>query len=292
MDILWLEAVMVAGAVVLWMQRRKAANREVDRRVERGGLPADGVYVEAAQLWFRRRQETVIIGVLIAALMAIVVLVLSRWIAGTPLLSGRDFDLRLLTWIVAPMAGAVGFASLFHGYRAVRASRTDEPRTAALRPRQLTDYLSPFELALYYAAVVLPLVDAGLGIVVLGRTDHPGRGWFLVTTGLAGVLLWAVGLVILRMALRVNQSSSGQDELRWQEAFRATILRDIGTAMYTVSFLLGTAPLMAIDWPSDIPGWVPTFATVLFAVSVLAWCTTWLLADSKSGLRRVQRVAG
>jgi hypothetical protein len=52
------------------------------------------------------------------------------------------------------------------------------------------------------------------------------------------------------------------------------------------------APLMAIDWPSDIPGWVPSFATILFVVSVVAWCSTWALADSTSGLRRVQRVAG
>jgi hypothetical protein len=134
-EVLWVVGLMVVSSGILWTQRRKAAQREVDRRVERGGLLGERDLVEAALEWYRRRQEILILGVL------------------------------------------------------------------------------------------------------------------------AGVLI----------------------------ASRRVL---------TVSWLLGAAMPMSFEWPSDVPGYVEPLATVLFLVSVALWCTALMVAASRRGLQRVQRVAG
>lgn len=291
-DVLWLVAALVLMSVVLWVQRRKAAQREVDRRVERGGLPGDRDLVEVALEWYRRRQEILILGVLAGVLVAGAAVVLVHLGIDLGFVPGTALDARLLTWLLAATAAFGGFATLINGYRTVRASRADGPRLAALRPRKSSDYLSPVEIAIYDGCVVLPLVGAALGVVVLGTNDHPERGWILIGSGLAAVVVWAIGLLLMRTALRVNQPSGREAELRWQEAFRATTLRDIGSAVLTVAWLLGAAMPMSFEWPSDVPGYVSPLATVLFLVSVGLWCTALMVAASRRGLQRVQRVAG
>lgn len=292
MDVLWLVAALVLMSVVLWVQRRKAAQREVDRRVERAGLPGDRDLVEAALEWYRRRQEILILGVLAGVLVGGAAVVLVHLGIDLGFVPGTALDTRLFTWLLAAMAAFGGFATLINGYRTVRAARSDGPRLAALRPRKLSDYLSPIEIAIYGGCVVLPLVGAALGVVVLGTNERPGRGWILIGSGLAGVVVWAIGLLLTRTALRVNQPSGREAELRWQEAFRATTLRDIGSAVLTVAWLLGAAMPMSFEWPSDVPGYVEPLATVLFLVAVALWCTALMVAASRYGLQRVQRVAG
>ncbi|MEV0798529.1 hypothetical protein AB0I34_12605 [Kribbella sp. NPDC050281] len=41
MDVVWLVAMMVMATGLMWTQRRKAAQTEVNRLVGRGGLPPE-----------------------------------------------------------------------------------------------------------------------------------------------------------------------------------------------------------------------------------------------------------
>ncbi|TDD61171.1 hypothetical protein E1263_08265 [Kribbella antibiotica] len=292
---------MVVTMVVLWLARGKIADSEVRRLVARGGLPAEEGLVEPAKEWFRQRQTILVLGILAGTVAAGVVLAVADAVLGGKLKLGPTFgsdsfeftvDLRLWLWFLAITAAWSGAATLLHGYRAVRLARVDGPRAAALRPRKLTDYLHPIEIAIYYVIVLVPLICVGLGIVVLGSADQPERGWVLVVSGAIGVLLWGGGVVVQRLALGVSQRSGRPEELLWQEALRATTLRDIGTAMITVSWLLGAGVPFSFSWPSDVPtsfewmGWGLLMGALLLSMVASA------VAHSPWGLPRVRRVVG
>ncbi|MEV5967709.1 hypothetical protein AB0L70_38435 [Kribbella sp. NPDC051952] len=291
-DVLWIVAMMVIATGIMWTQRRKMAKTEVDRLVARGGLPPERDLVESALKWYERRQAVLLLGLLAGTLAGGAIVVLAYVGMDIGFETGAVIDVRLLTWMVAAASAAGGIATLGLSYRTVRASRIDGPRMAALRPRRLSDYLSPIEIAIHYGSLVLPLVAVGLGIVVLGSNDKPVRGWILIGSGLAAVPLWAVGAALQRMALRVNQPSGRQAELHWQEALRATTLRDLGSSMITVSWLLGASIPMSFQWPADAPAFAEPLSEVLFLVAVGLMCVMWGVAASRRGLQRVQRVVG
>jgi hypothetical protein len=291
-DVLWIVAMMVVATGIMWTQRRKMAKTEVDRLVTRGGLPPEPELVESALHWYERRQAVLLLGLLVGVLAAGAIVVLAYLGMDMGFETGAVIDVRLLTWLVAAAAAAGGIATLGLSYRTVRASRTDGPRMAALRPRRLSDYLSPIEIGIHYGSIVLPLAAIGLGIVVLGSNDKPVRGWILIGSGLAAIPLCAVGAALQRMALRVNQPSGREAELHWQEALRATTLRDLGSSMVTVSWLLGASIPMSFQWPADVPAFAEPLSEVLFLVAVGLMCVMWGVAASRRGLQRVQRVVG
>lgn len=291
MDLLWLVGIMVLALVVVWLFRKKAAKAEVDRLVDRGGLPPEPELVASALRWHEQRQRILILGTLIGTLAGGAVIVLADQVVEIDLVASDGLDVRLLTWMLAAAAAAGGVATLLQSYRSVRAAGSDGPRAAALRPRQLSDYLSPIEIAIHRGVVLLPLAAVGLGVVVLSGSDHPASGWILVVSGLIAVPLWMAGLWLQQLALRINQSSGGESELRWQEALRAATLRDLGAAVATVSWLLGASVPLSFQWPSDVPGFVEPVASGLFVVAMAAMCVIWGIAASRRGLQRVQRVA-
>ncbi|WP_405059881.1 hypothetical protein OG474_45125 [Kribbella sp. NBC_01505] len=293
--------VMVVTMVVLWSQRGKVAESEVRRLVGRGGLPAEVELVASATEWFRQRQTILVLGILAGTVAAGVALFVADAVSGGELQLGPAFgeesfeftvDLRLLAWFLAITAACGGVATLLHGYRAVRLARVEGPRSAALRPRKLGDYLNPIEIAIYYVIVAVPLICIGLGVVVLGSADHPQRGWVLVASGGIAVLMWGGGLLLQRLALGVSQASGRPEQLLWQEALRAATLRDIGTAMITTSWLLGAAVPASFTWPSDVPGSFTWMGLGLFMAALALSMLASAVAYSPWGLQRVRRVVG
>lgn len=291
---LWLIGATVGVVVLLWIQRRRSAQLEVNRLIERAGLPAEPRLVEAALTWQQRRQETLLIGILIGTVAAGAVVLLVRNGLHVGLASSDVADDGLLTWLLAAaaVAGAGGLATLAYNYRVVRESRSEGRRTATLRPRQLADYLSPWEIVIQYSCLVLPLVAIGLGVVILGTADRPASGWILIVSGLVAVPLWALGLFLQRRALLVNRPSGDKAVLLWQEALRASTLRDVGSSVLMICWMLGAALPMSFQWPSGTPHFVQPVATVAFLVSVVMLCGRGVLAASRRGLGRVQRIAG
>ncbi|MEU4192252.1 hypothetical protein AB0E69_10155 [Kribbella sp. NPDC026611] len=290
MVVLTIEVLLLGTALLFLLTRRRTAIREVGRLVEHGGLPAEPELIEAAQGWYMRRQVVLLIGMVAGALLGGAVVLILR--PGGDFRLASEFDIRLLTGMIAVTAAVGGLASLVHSYRTVRASRFDGPRTATLRPRQLRDYLSPVEIAIQYGALLLPAVAAVMGIVILRSSDHPGRGWILIGSGIAAAPLWGLGILLQRKALEVNQPSRGAAELRWQEALRATTLRDIASSGLTVCWLLGAAIPMSFQWPADAPAYFSGLAGVLFLISLGLLCLSTIVGRSGSALRRVERVVG
>ncbi|MFD7161657.1 hypothetical protein ACFV9C_44230 [Kribbella sp. NPDC059898] len=293
MELLWTVGVMVAVEVVLLMLRDRSARLEVERLIERAGLPAESRLVEAAVKWQRRRQTILLTGMLAGTLVAGGVVLLVHNGLHFGFASGDVFDKRLLSWLfaAAAVAGAGGLATLAYNYRIVRSAGGGQ-RAAALRPRRLADYLSPLEIAIQYSCLVLPLVGIGMGVVVLGTAEHPARGWILVVSGLVAVPSWALGLLLQRRALQVNQPAGDKAELLWQEALRASTLRDLGASVLTICWLLGAAFPMSFDWPPDAPHFVQRLAPVLFLVAAAMLFARGVVAASRRGLGRVQRIAG
>lgn len=267
---------------LLWWQRKTAARKSVERLIERGGLSTEPRLVDAALAWHQRRQELLLIGVWVGVLVAAVALVVT----------GRGWDVQLITWSVAAAFAAGGFAALLHAYRSVRAARQDGLRTASLHQRRLTDYLSPIEVGIHLVAVVIPLVCISLGVVVLSSAGRSPRAWVLVISGAVAVLLWAGGVVLQRMTLKVNQPSAGASELRWQEALRGTALRDLGAVMLCVSWLLGAAVPLSFHWPSDVPHFVQPLSQLMFSGSVILVAILSFAGTNRHVLGRVRRVTG
>ncbi|GAA0626882.1 hypothetical protein HPO96_36290 [Kribbella sandramycini] len=284
--------VMVVALVIIWSQRKRAAEAEVNRLLRSGGLPADAELCESARLWFVRRQDIVVLGVLAGVVVTTVGLLVADLGFGADLVTGGELDLRLLTLLFAFVAALGGVATLVHGYRAVRLSRVEGARQAALRPRRLDDYLNPIEVFAHRVIVVVPLVCVGLGVVVLGSADRPARGWILIGSGVLAVLLWAGGVWLQRMALGVSQASGRPEQLLWQEALRAATLRDLGSAMIAVCWLLGAAVPSSFEWPADVPAAFEWVGFAMFLVSMGLICVTTAVAVSRWGLGRVRRVVG
>ncbi|MFF0345682.1 hypothetical protein [Kribbella sp. NPDC004875] len=262
--------------VVLWWQRATAAQRSVDRLIERGGLPTTPQFVAAALEWHRRRQELLLIGLGVGILVAAV----------AQFVVGDGWNVQVVTWSAALAVAGGGFAALMHAYRNVRAARQEGRRTASLRQRRLTDYLSPIEVAIHLVAVVFPLAGIALGIVA------GGRAWVLVLSGAVAVLLWAGGLALQQMTLKVNHQAAGEDELRWQEALRGTALRDLGAVMLSVCWLLGASVPQWFDWPSDVPHVVEPLSQYLFSASLILVAILSFVGTNRQVLQRVRRVTG
>ena len=276
MDVLeWMAVVTVALGLTLVLRKATARNG-VRRLVEGAGLPDEPDLVTAAQAWFQRRQAVVTIGFWLGMMAGGALLLITR----------SSLDSPLLIWWIAPAVLGGSVATWVESYRMLRTA-DGGPRAAALRPRRLMDYLSGFEIAIQYGLVAVPLLTAGLGILVLTTADHPGRGWRLVVGGVAAVPLAAVAFFLQRLSLRASHPVGRESELRWREAFRAAMLRDLGMAGIAVSWVLGAAAALSFDWPDDVPGFVEPLTSVVFLGSTFLGVASVLVAMSKHGLRRV-----
>ncbi|MFB6721387.1 hypothetical protein ACFCV3_14540 [Kribbella sp. NPDC056345] len=277
--------------VVVWSQRKKTARSEVNRLIQHGGLPADPDLAESAIGWFQRRVGMLTMGYLLGILVGGVVLLFSGRAFRFGPETGSGAGLGPIVWAFAAAAFIGGGLTLLDAYRAVRRSKVDGPRTATLRPRRLGDYLTPVETAIHYGVVAIPLVCIGLGVGVLSSDNRPARGWLLVASGSVAVLLWGVGLALERMALRVSQPSGRPAQLLWHEAYRAATLRDLGTAIITVSWLLGASVPSSFEWQGHAM-YFGDVAFGLFVVSMgLVLVHSWI-PMTPWALRRVRRVAG
>ncbi|MFF1820068.1 hypothetical protein ACFVWG_22385 [Kribbella sp. NPDC058245] len=292
---------MVVTMAVLWLGRGRAAASEVRRIAAGAELPGGEELVGWATEWFRRRQSILVLALLVGTAVAAVVLFAADAVAGGDLGLGPAFgrdsfeftvDIRLLAWFLAITTAGGAVATLLHGYRAVRLARVDGLRAAALRQRKLSDYLNPIEIGVSSVIVAVPVVCIGLGVMVLRGADRPARGWVLIASGVTAVLLWSGGLVLQRLALGVSQTSGDPDQLLWQEALRATTLRDIGAAMMTVSWLLGAAVPASFGWAAETTESFVLVGYGMMPVSIGLTMLASLVALSPWGLRRVRRVVG
>jgi hypothetical protein len=176
--------------------------------------------------------------------------------------------------------------------RAVRSAKIDGPRTAFLRQRRLSDFLVWPEIVVQYGVLVLPLASGALGVLVLAGDERPHRGWLLVIAAVLSLLIYAAATILQRRVLGLNQVASEESELRWEEALRASTLRDLAGVMMMTCWLMGGVVAVSFDWPDGLPSYVQPVTYILFGGGIVAIGVVKLMSGTKWGLRRSQRVIG
>ena len=267
------------GAVITWRQREEFGLQAAYNLVN-AGLPNDSDLVKAAAKRFQRRQEAFTIGSWLGGFSSLVVLVY----LGSPIIG------ILWSALIGMLGVAIAICTLH--FRAVRAARQDGPRLAALGHRRLRDYLIWPEIVFQYGVLVLPLATACLGVLVLARYDDPGVGWTLIGVGLVCLAICAVALVLQQRVLHLSQPASGEDALRWEEALRASTLRDLSEVMMWACWLLGGAAVITADLPAEMPAFIEPLTYILFGGGIVGMLVAQTLASGKWGLRQSQRAIG
>ena len=143
-----------------------------------------------------------------------------------------------------------------------------------------------------YGVLILPLATAGLGVVVLARYDEAGVGWTLIGVGVVCLLICAFALVLQQRVLHLSQAASEESALRWEEALRASTLRDLSEVMMWACWLLGGAAIITADLPAGLPAFVEPLMYVLFGGGIVGMLVAQTSASGKWGLWRSQRAIG
>lgn len=251
------------GAVVMILFRRPAAARDVDRFLERSGLPAEAELIAATFARFERRQVVIAVGAWVGS------------VAGIAIFVRLDAGATALAWWMAAGITGVAIAICVLHIGAVRADGARGPRAASLRQRRLLDFLSPTYVALQYGFLLLPLLTGSFGLrIVLGQGDA-ALGWALIAAAGGAVLIVAGATVLQRWMLQVNQPAGQAVELRWSEAIRAMMLRDLASVMVGASWALGGSVLATAtaERPAEFPAsmeWI-SFGLQVVGVFVFIW---------------------
>ena len=266
------------GSVWMYLRRATAARRETAKFLERAGLPFEPELIAATQARFEQRQKAFAIGGVVGS------------IPGTAIFIWLDAGPTALAWWAAFLVAGIGLGVCVLYAAAVRAGRADGPRTAALRQRRLVDFLSPAQVVLQYGFLLLPAITAVLGIRIL--IDGNRTGWGLIAAAVGAVLLVAGAAALQRWVLQVNQPAGQVVELRWSEAMRAVMLRDLAAVTVGASWALGagTVATAVRDRSDDFPAFMEPVAYSVYLVSTLVF--VWMAGAASTGrtLRRSQQV--
>jgi hypothetical protein len=273
-------AAATAGSWQAWRKRKETGLAEAYDLVREAGLPNETDRVMAAARRFEQRHTVFTIGGWFGCALGLISFVY----AGVGLTG-------LVWWGLVGTFGA-GVAICVLRFRAVRSARTDGPRTASLRQRRLSDFLVWPEIVIQYGVLVLPLASVALGVLVLTGDEEPRRGWLLVAAGALSLLIYVAATILQRRVLGLNQVASEESELRWEEALRASTLRDLADVMMLTCWLMGGVVAVSFDWPDGLPSFVQPVTYVLFGGGIVAMGVAKLMSGTKWGLRRSQRVIG
>jgi len=282
-EVWWLLGMCSFASVVSFRLRRRRAEQEVGRLIDRAGLPTDRVLVAGAAQHFVRRHGALAIGAWGGGVAGVVPYAL---LGATP---------TALAWFAACTLVGTGVGACLLHLRTLRSARAPGPRVASLRPRRLSDFLTPAELAVQYGMLTLPLVTAVLGVYALTGGDHPRRGWALLAAATTAVLVMAGATALQRWILRANQPAGEEAALRWEEALRAAMLRDVSAVAVGSSWALGglTGFSAVTGWAEQFAGPWTSVAVGLYLIGTLAVVWTTLVGTySRRTLGRFQQVIG
>jgi uncharacterized membrane protein len=274
-DVLAVAAGLAIGLGWFYADRRRLAVREVERWIRSGGLPDDPDARAESVLRQTRRNAAMAAGMLAGLALGVCAL----------LLAGDRWDIwgYAIALEVAGGGAAVWFAHL----RTLRSDERTSPRVASLRPRRLTDYLTTTELAAQVGMQALPLFALGCSVAVFADGDR-GAGLRLLAGAVAGAAWFAVVLLAQRRALAASRPAGSELEMRWQEANRAQMLRDLLAVAMAGAWALGGLVAFGnvIDDPDRYPDavarvvpWVLGAASVVMVLVLLAGA--WALSRSQ-----------
>ncbi|MFN8097463.1 MAG: hypothetical protein U0Q21_04140 [Dermatophilaceae bacterium] len=272
--------VVVPVMGILWFVRDQLVEKEVRRLQRLAGLPDPGIDRPRLIARMRVRQSGRVLG--LAAMLAVGGLV-AAWRGEIP-----------APWIaiVMPVAAALG-TGLGHLRPGSAGAR---PRLAHLRPRELTDYVTPGELTIARGAGALAAVAPV--VLIVGAVAGSPSVRAVVLAGL-GMVAIAGAVLLMRRTLGDNLARPVElgtpTGLAWEEVVRAQTLRDLlGCAALAASGggagVLVTTSGVSAGWPEWFV--VAAYGLLIVAFLVIAALLVAGLADQHFGWVREHALAG
>jgi hypothetical protein len=110
-------------------------------------------------------------------------------------------------------------------------------RAAVLRRRRLLDFLTPAEVVAPWIMLLIPALSLFVGIDMLA-TDRV-QATILIAVALLHLVVFAVAQVLQRRVLRIGHVADTEAAMRWEEAHRALVLRELAQPAIWGPFALG-----------------------------------------------------
>lgn len=172
--------------------------------------------------------------------------------------------------MLLPVSAALGTVA---GHLLPVALAAPAARVAAVRRRQLTDYVMPWEVVMAAVSTVLPL--AAVIIAAIDVTEGTNAPMAAVIVALAGALslaLIAVLCWVIRRVLRQPVTATTDAGLEWGEVLRSQLLRDQLVAVTFVSAGGGGSVLLwgLTRGMRGLPDWGNDAAVIVAAACVIA----------------------
>lgn len=145
-------------------------------------------------------------------------------------------------------------------------------RVAAVRRRQLRDYVRPSEVAGAAASTVLPAAAVVIAAVTLvDGTSTPVAAGLVVLSGALSLALLVVLWWVVHQGLRQPVAATTHVGLEWGEVLRSQLLRDQLGAVTFVSACGGGGALLwgLTTGMGGLPDWERTAAPIVAVVSVI-----------------------
>ncbi|QFG68689.1 hypothetical protein [Ornithinimicrobium pratense] len=232
---------------------RARAEKQVHRLVEAGWAPSPDVHASAVGQVAREGHVANLTGV-VGSLTGVLVLALAGL---PPARLGWGWALGL---VIGMYAGRLAVHARAGRLRTGR-------RVAELRERHAWDYLPPEDRSA--VSIHLAVVAGSVALVagLFATTGGAADPWPLLLLGSA--VAWGlVPLVAAQLMARAALAANTRDALRWQDAWRSVIVRDLVQ-------LLGTSSLLAVlslwsataEWPA--PAWTNVAVLLGFAATLL-----------------------
>lgn len=273
-------AVVFVVAVVGWLDAPRAAAKRLRKLAASTGLALDDDTGHLVARRLRRRQRSMMIGMVVGSLLGCLPIVLAGEGVKEP-----------IAWWVAVYLMAVGVGALaVHVVDTGRAAAEPGPRAAVLRPRRLHDFLYPAEAVAPFVVLVLPALAI---VVAVATSGTNGSQAALLGVGAAVAILVTIAAVLAqRFVLQMAPPADSPTRLKWEDALRGIALRDLGTTAYCTSFALGgIAPFGAASelvggYPSAVLG-VMMGAILLGLAGLLALVAA---TETRTPARRFMRL--
>lgn len=255
--------VVLASALAFgaYHDRDRLAGRELNRLARKATLPDPGGDWATLVARQGRRDAGRVIGLFVVF---IGWLPLSYW-------SAEGGGSSSVTWwlLLLPVGQALGAAAgQLHRVSTVAPAA----RVAAVRRRQLRDYVRPSEVATASVSTVLPAAAVVMATVTLvDGTSAPVAAGIVALSGTLSLALLAVLWWVVRQGLRQPVAATTDVGLEWGEVLRSQLLRNqLGAVTFVSAFGGGGALLWGLTTGMrGLPDWARTAGLIVATVSVI-----------------------
>lgn len=255
--------VCAAVAIGGWVHAPRRAAREAGKLTHKSGLTLDDTLAPLVLRRLRRRVRGTMLGMGVGVLVGC---------AGIVVIG--DFTRGLPWFVLCDLVGAGVAALIVHVAETSRVRRELGSRAALLRPRRLTDFLHPLEIAAPYAGLIFPAAIVAYAVASGNDTG------LLATCGALAVAVTVAAIAAQRFVLRMAPPADSSTRVMWEDMLRVVALRDCGVTAYGLSLTFAWLPfLIASSRNHGTVGPLMWLSLALFLVSVTGLLAIAFLAE-------------